>query len=84
LLLIENVILIERYYHFMNELIAIRRFTISSLILNEADDKISLRFIMSFHEIKTIQLNYRDEKIVETQWMHQVYAKYVHHCHIDM
>jgi hypothetical protein len=51
----------------MNELIAIRRFTISSLILNEADDKISLRFIMSLHEIKTIQLNYRDEKTVEAQ-----------------
>jgi hypothetical protein len=67
LLLIEDVTLIEKYYHFMNELIAIRKFTIFSLILNEVNDKISLRFIMSFHEIKTVQLNYRDERIVETQ-----------------
>ncbi len=67
MLLIEDVTLIEKYYHFMNELIAIRKFTIFSLILNEVNDKISLRFIMSFHEIKTVQLNYRDERIVETQ-----------------
>jgi hypothetical protein len=51
----------------MNELIAIRRFMISSLTLNETNDKISFEFIMFLHEIKTIQLNYRDEEIAEAQ-----------------
>lgn len=55
----------------------IRRSTSSDLILNEKGDRLSLRSCMPFHEVKTIEVEYRDEEDAEAQWVHRVYARLV-------
>ncbi len=82
LLLSEDVGLISQYYHFMDELVVIRRSTSSSLILNEIGDRISLRSIMPLHEVKTVDIVYREEEAVEAQWMHRIHARQVHYVHM--
>lgn len=66
LIVIDDVIVIAKYYHFINEFIMIKRSTASNIKINETKF-ISLRSCMSMHEIKTIELKYRSKITIEFQ-----------------
>lgn len=56
-----------QYYHFMNELLMIRRSTTSTLIRDFKDTTIFVASMISAHEIKIVELRYREEEVTEAQ-----------------
>jgi hypothetical protein len=64
--LTENVQLISKFYHYMNELLMIRRSTASNFKLNDTDF-ISMKSMISHHEVRIVELFYSDEEAVESQ-----------------
>ena len=70
-----DVSIISRYYHHLDELIAIRRSLASELVRNEKGEKVSLKSMMPKHVVKTVELSYDDEEELEAQCFHRVYAR---------
>ncbi|MCJ1260140.1 hypothetical protein MMC24_007980 [Lignoscripta atroalba] len=64
----QDVGLIERYYHFMDELLTIRRSITLTLMRNAQGDMISMRSMIPVHEVKTVKLDYHEEEATEAQW----------------
>lgn len=75
LLLTGDVNKISRYYHFMDELISIRRSTASILTRNKEGDTTSMRSMMPKHQVKTADLEYNAEEAVEAQFLHRIHAR---------
>ena len=70
-----DVSIISKYYHYLDELIAVRRSPASELVRNEKGEKIVLKSMMPRHEVKTVELSYEEEEEVEAQCFHRVYAR---------
>lgn len=70
-----DVSIISTYYHYLDELIAIRRSPASELIRNQKGEKVSLKSMMPKHVVKTVELSYDDEEELEAQCFHRVYAR---------
>jgi hypothetical protein len=66
LLLIKNVQFISKFYYYMNELLMIRR-SIASIFKFNDTDFISMRLMISHHEVRIVELFYNDEEVVESQ-----------------
>jgi hypothetical protein len=77
----EDVSLISKFYHYMDELIMIRRSTASVLQFNDATT-VSMRSMIPHHEVRTVELTYTNEEAAESQWVHRLHARSV--LHIDM
>ena len=67
---------ILKYYGHMDKLITICRSTASMLTVNEPGETLSLRSMMSVHEVKTVELLYGDEEATECQWVHRAHARF--------
>ncbi|KAL8841352.1 MAG: hypothetical protein Q9170_000983 [Blastenia crenularia] len=72
----QDVTKISEYYHYLDELVAVRRSTASELVRNETGEKVSLASMMPVHEVKTVELSYTEEEEVEAQVFHRIYARY--------
>ena len=70
-----DVSIISRYYHRLDELIAIRRSPASELVRNEKGERVSLKSMMPKHVVKTVELSYDEEEELEAQCFHRVYAR---------
>jgi len=66
---------VSRYFHHMDDLLAIRRSTASTLQKDRYGNIISLRSMMPLHEYKTVELKYRPEEAAEMQWSHRAHAR---------
>lgn len=75
LLVSENVTHIAKYYHYMDELLSVRRSTASVLKRNEEGDTVSLRSMMPKHHVRTVELSYDEEEETEAQWLHRLAAR---------
>ena len=75
LIMNENVIMIGKYYHHMNELISLRKSTVSILSFDKTDAVVSLWSIMSLHQVKTVKFIYTNNETVECQWTHRLHAQ---------
>lgn len=67
--------MISKFYHYMDELVSIRRSTASVLIRNENGDQISMKSMMPKHTVKTAELVYTNEEAVEAQFLHRFHAR---------
>ena len=65
---------IAKFYHYMDELIMIRRSTASILKFNN-DIEIPMISMMPSHDVRTVQLSYTPEEAVEAQWVHRLHAR---------
>ncbi len=81
LLMIEDVSLISKFYHYMNELIMIKRSIAFVLQFNDVTI-VSMRFMIFHHEVRTVKLIYTNEKVAESQWIHKLHVRSIFH--IDM
>ena len=70
-----DVSIVSHYYHFVDELISVRRSPASELVRNEQGEKTSLRSMMPKHQVKTVELPYDEEEAVEAQCYHRIYAR---------
>ena len=70
----DDLALVQRYCPLAGNLITLRRSSASSL-RNPDGSLISLRSIMPIHEVKTVELAFREEESVEYQWAHRAYAR---------
>ena len=75
LLLTADVSKISRYYHFMDELVSIRRSTASILKQNEEGDTTSMRSMMPKRQVRNADLEYTAEEAVEAQFLHRSHAR---------
>ncbi|KAL8976770.1 MAG: hypothetical protein Q9205_007295 [Flavoplaca limonia] len=71
-----DVVIIAKYYRYLDELVTIRRSTASILYRTEGGEKIELKNMMPKHQVKTVQLSYTDEEACEAQWFHRNNARY--------
>ena len=62
LLLSDNVSHVSKYYHYLDELISIRRSTASVLRRNEDAETVDLKSMMPKHNVKTVELSYEGRK----------------------
>jgi hypothetical protein len=81
LLMIKNVSLISKFYHYMNELIMIKRLIAFILKFNDVII-VFMRFMISHHEVRIVKLIYTNEKVAESQWIHRLHVRLI--LHIDM
>lgn len=51
----------------MDKLVTIYKLTALTLVLNNAEDTMSLRSMMPFHEVKIVNLTLREEESAESQ-----------------
>lgn len=64
------------YYHYVDELITIRRYTASFLKLNESEEIISLRSCTLIREVKTVELVFEEEEAAEVQWLRRMHPRF--------
>lgn len=72
-----DVTLISKYYHVMDQSVAIRRSPASVLVRNLQGEKTEPRSMMPKNSVKTVELQYDAEEELEAQVFHRVYARYV-------
>ena len=70
-----DVSVISKYYHYMDEMVSIRRSPASVLVRNEQGDTTLLKAMMPKHKVKTVELRYEGEEEVEAQCMHRVFVR---------
>lgn len=76
LLVTEDVAIISKYYRYMDKLVMIRRSTASTLTMNDEGETMSLRFAMPLHEVRIVELHWRDKEAAEAQWVHRAHARF--------
>jgi hypothetical protein len=63
--------LIAKYYHHMEELVVLRRSTASLLPVDGRGKTISLAGMLTKHYTNTVNLEYKADEEVESQWRHR-------------
>lgn len=53
----------------------IRRSTSSALDVDGAGEKLPMDSMMPMHKVQTVELVYREEEAIESQFVHRLYAR---------
>ncbi|KAL8834745.1 MAG: hypothetical protein Q9170_003622 [Blastenia crenularia] len=66
---------IAKFYHYLDDLVSIRRSTASVLHRAEGGEPIPLSTMMPKHQVKTVELEYDEDEGHEMQWFHRNNAR---------
>ncbi len=81
LLMIEDVSLISKFYHYINELIMIKQSIVCVLQFNDIII-VFMKFMIFHHKVRIVKLIYTNEKVAESQWIYKLHVKSI--LHIDI